>query len=761
MKKSRKFSPRSVAVWLFGWLAFSNILMVLSHTTGWWPIKVVLFFCLSFLPGVALLRLLHIKPKSFSIGVLYSFGLSILVLMISGLFANQLLPIFGVQHPLEFWWILGVWMSVTACIIAACIITNHQTIHFKKWPKNAFAWPTWLLIGLSMMLPCLAVAGAFRLNNGGDGLFALITLGFAAALIIYTFLLRHRLSDGVIIWSIFILGLTILLMTSLRSWDIVGHDIEREYHVYTLTHVNALWNIGIFRDPYNACLSITILPEMFTRLLDVSGLVVFKVILQIIFAACPAVLYVLLRQYVPKLASLVGCILFISYPTFINDSAMLTRQGIAYLFFTLALLTLSNKPHDKWQKLLFLLCVLGTVFSHYSTSYMFVALFGGAVICKLIVTWWHKWRDRPLPHRLRHTILSPTFALLIFGMTFLWYSQITGTSTRLLPMLSQSFANIPAFFSKDNKSTDTSAALILSSNRTEADLYQSYLTSTKPRSTTTDAAAAEQFTPALISDSLPLTPLGEWARTIGFNPSAITALRQNFAKVLQALALLGALYATYKLLHRKPDILGPDFTCLSVAGIILLSLLVALPMLSINYGILRAFQQALIFLTLPIMLLLVSLSRHIPSRVITTLSTITMLLLFLLFTGVFTQLLGGASPSLSMNNQGIYYGLYYSSDADIRAFDWIKSHIPSNKDVRSANFNRAIMHTPNYPFSKSGLLPSQIRPDTYVYLDPAQVVAQRYYAYYNSSPLVVTSPLDYYESTANKLYSTTTTRIYQ
>lgn len=760
MKKFWKLSPRRVRVILICWLGLTNGLIGLAYAVDWWLVKLILLGCLLFLPGVALLRAFHIVLKNTSASVLYSFGLSILVLMLSGLAANQILPLFGAVHPLELEGILGTWNAITGFIVIAAI-TNKHNVRFERWNVSKWPRPAWVLLVLSILAPGLATLGAFRLNNGGDAIVAGITLCYVGILVIYAFLLRHRLPDGLLTWLIFIISLTILFMTSMRGWDIMGHDIEREFRVYSLTHLHGLWNIGLNRDPYNACLSITILPEIFSRLLAISGLVVFKVILQIIFAACPAVLYVLLRQYVPKLGALVGCLLFICYPTFINDSAMLTRQGVAYLFFALALLVMANRVQKARLKIVFLLCALGAILSHYSTAYMFVALFGVATLCKVGFSWWLKHRDRPVSRATRRSVLSPLFAALLFIMTFTWYAQITETSDGLVITFKNSFANIPKIFSSDNKSADTSASLVFAGGKTQVDLYESYLADSQQRYVGEVATGASQRMPILTSDDLPLTQLGEKARAVGIDPTLIASLRQDFAKVLQLLALAGVVYAVYLLFRRKLDRLGPDFTCLSIAGILLLGMLVILPVLSINYGVLRAFQQALIFLLIPMTLLLVSASQSIWPGVRTTLATSGMVFLLLLFTGMFTQLLGGSSPSLSLNNKGLYYGLYYPSEADARSFKWLEEHVAKKNDVRAANFNRAHMHNPDYPFSRSGILPSQTSAATYVYLDPAQVLAQKIYTYHESSPLIMTFPLDYYEVAKNQIYSTSSTRIYR
>ncbi|MEK7153319.1 MAG: hypothetical protein AAB834_05195, partial [Patescibacteria group bacterium] len=417
------------------------------------------------------------------------------------------------------------------------------------------------------------------------------------------------------------------------------------------------------------------------------------------------------------------------------------------------------RAQKKRYKLLFSLCALGAVLSHYSAAYMFVALFAAAVICKLCLSWWQGRKRGAATPRTR-TVLSPLFAALLLGMTFVWYTQITATSGGLATTLTTSFANIPELFSNDNKSSDTSTALLFASNKTQADLYGSYLMNSH-HGNISKVASALQYMPALTSDSLPLTRLGKKAVSAGINPEFITTLRQNFAKILQVLALIGVLYATYRLLRKKSDALDFDFICLNLAGIVLLALMVLLPILSINYGVLRAFQQILIFLILPITLLLIRIGGRLWPWLATTAATSGMALLFLLFTGVFAQLLGGVSPALSTYNGGLYYGLYYSSAADARSFEWLKEHVPEDSDVRAANFNRAFMHDPEYPFSEPGILPSQTDADSFVYLDEAQVRAQRMYTYYDSSPLIMTFPLDYYDPAKNRIYSTTTTRVYR
>lgn len=755
MKAQRALSARTVTIGLVGWLIATDFLLWAVHISDFLPYKLIAFLCITLLSGFTVLRLLRPGLDSFTIRLIYAFGLGVLTLMISGLLANQLLQLVGVTRPLELRGIAGIWNVLTALLIIWGAKLDHGLTPLPKWPHISKA--SWGLVALSLALPCGAILGAYQLNNGGDGLVAMLTLTYAAALIVYALLLCRHTPDTVLAWFIFMLGLSLLLMTSMRGWDIVGHDVAHEFRVYNLAHLHGRWDIALLRDPYNACLSITILPEVLAKLLNISGIAVFKIVMQAIFATCPLVVYFLLRQYITRLGALTGSLLFTCYPTFINDSPMLVRQEVAYIFFALAIFIISRHTQSARHKLLFLFCALGVILSHYSTAYMFVALFGTAVVGKWCLGWWQK-RKLSTPPETQHTVVSALFAILLLLMTFMWYTQVTGTSNGLVATVEQSLTSIPRLFSADSKSSDTSAALLFAGGNSQAGLYQAYLTHATPSS---DQLAYEpQYMPQLTDDTLPLTTLGKRLQDIGFNPSSLTNWRQNYAKALQLFVLISVLFALYKWLRQHTNTLTTDFISLSLAATILLGLLVILPILSVNYGILRALQQALIFLLLPMTVLAVSLTRLLRSWMRTILAVTASSFIFLLFSGWLGQLLGGNSPTLTLNNAGLYYGLYYTSAADTQSFRWIKQHIPTRNDVRAASFNRALMHDPDYPFSTLGTLPTQVTSSSFVYLDAAQIHEHKLYTYYASSPLIMTFPLNYYDDNKNEIYSTNSTRVY-
>ena len=750
MLKDRK----QFALAALGVLLGIDVLLLLIHASDVWVYKVLAFGGLSLFPGYLLVKATKLKAPGLE-KVLYSFGLSILVLMLSGLLANQLLQAFDITRPLNVWSIAMCW---NACVLLAIGLAfmARSTVSVSAYPWRQVSKVQLAMVAASLAIPLIATAGAFRLNNGGDALFAngaLCYMGlFFAAILIW----RKRLSDSTLAWSIFSIGLGVLLMTSMRSWDITGHDMAREFRVFTLTHVYGFWNIDAYRDPYNACLSISILPESYVQLLNISGLAVFKLILQVIFAACPAVIFYILRRHVSKLAALTGIGLFLSYPTFVNDSAMLTRQGVAYLFFALAVLALSTVHRNKAHKLLFLLCSVGIILSHYSTTYMFVALFALALICKVVIGrmqgqkhWWPK---------EKFGIVSPIIFLTVSLTAFMWYSQVTATSGGLVTTLTTSAKNLPHMFSDDNKSSDTSAALVLAAHKSQIQLYQSYLLGSIQRNAIVDAP---QYQAEISADNIPITPLGRNITKIGLEPTVTAVVRQWFGKILQVTAAVGVGFAVVMLLRKNNKALPVDLVCLSVAGMAVLILMVVMPNLSQNYGVLRSFQQSLIFVTVPLTVFLVASAGRLWPWLRRSLAMVGTVGLFLLFTGYFAQLLGGTGAPLTLNNHGLYYGLYYTSKADLATFEWAKKQAPKKTDVRAASHAKALMHDPKYPFARTGILPTMRPEGSIVILEEAQMLNQKFYVYHEASPLIMSFPTDYYNEHSNQIYSTTTTGIYR
>ena len=733
------------------WLLIANLLLWAAQS-GIWPAQILGFVSLVLLPGFALLYGLRLPLRSPLEVCLFGAGLGFFSLLLCGFVVNQLLFSLGVEQPLT---LSTLWISWNLLTIG-CIcygIQRQGLLTLTTRPRPTVSRPTAIFAIAACTVPLLAMFGANRLNNGGDNAVAMLAILVMALLLLYACIQRRHISDASLAIGIFAIGLGILLMTSLRSWDISGHDIAREFHVFAMTNILKHWDITMYRDPYNSCLSITILPHTLTTLLHVSGQMVFKVFMQVPFALCAVTVFMLLRRYVPKLGALLGVALFICYPTFINDAAMLTRQGLAYFFLALAVYVALHPRKTGRSKQLFLLLSFGVIVSHYSTAYLLVGIAAVAYGAKCLLQAWLRRKQQPLPDE--ESVFSFSVIVMLIAMAFIWNAHITATSGALTSTLTSSIKNIPTMLSDDNRSVDVSTSLFLPNNRSLVDLYDDYIS----RSQQSNLAA--EYMPQITNDTIPLTRLGKDLRRVGINASSIPILRQSFAKVLQLLAVGGAVLLWYRTVVKRTTIIPQDMLFLSIASLALIGLMVAMPTISVNYGVLRAFQQGMIILIVPMILLIMYAGQRASRRVRTSATSIFVVFLFLLFTNWFSQCLGGTSPNLSLNNYGLYYGLYYTTQADLQAYAWLQSSLAPSDDVRAANFAKAAMHTPLYPYRDKDILPSQLLPSSYVYLDQAQMQQKKFYVYYDSSPIVMTFPLEYYQQLRNQIYSTGNTGVFQ
>src|SRR5437588_564614 len=268
-------------------LIFLNALLLLNILIGFsfnfLQIQNILGFpILILVPGIMVYLLLRLKPKNFWESLIYISGLGILFLMSVGLLVNTLLPHFGILRPLDKWPMLISFDIATAGLIALFAFFGKFTSKKYHLPHIEY-WPALLALA-GPVLVLLSVLGAIQLNNGTDVYPTMVMLSLAVGILALLIGLANRVSQNLLLWTLYCIALSFLLMTSLRGWYTTGHDIQREFHVFELTKVSGSWDVSRFRDAYNACLSITILPTEFANLLQVSDNFIYKTLFQIIFA---------------------------------------------------------------------------------------------------------------------------------------------------------------------------------------------------------------------------------------------------------------------------------------------------------------------------------------------------------------------------------------------------------------------------------------------------------------------------------------------
>ena len=196
--------------------------------------------------------------------------------------------------------------------------------------------------------------------------------------------------------------------------------------------------------------------------------------------------------------------------------------------------------------------------------------------------------------------------------TYLWTFQITKTNSNLsktFQEVTQSLINKPT---SDNRSNDVGYSIFFSKKLDPQAQLDEYIKENVAQARSRNEGnfySNKDFenykTISQEQERLPVTTFGENLSSIGipvFKTQAI--LRQLAAISMQLLVVVGILIIIFKK-HRKP--IDIQFLYLCIGGLILLALTIILPSISVEYGLLRMFQQMLFVFSLPIVLAIYSL----------------------------------------------------------------------------------------------------------------------------------------------------------
>ena len=710
--------------------------------------------------------------------LVYALVTAVLLVMIVGLGLNTLLPHVGVDRPLA-----RVPVVLAADAVALALLAWRR----DRWRWGATRWPKLgrpdqLVLAGSVAAVLGSVAGANRLNNGAGGGVSLAALAAAGAVFALLFAWRARLRPGSLVAAIYLIGLALLLLTSLRGWYVTGHDVQREFGVFQLTSAAQRWDVASFRDPYNACLSITVLPTMLIKVTRLADPYVYKALFQLLFAATPVCVYLLARRFGSTGMALLATLYFLAFPTFFSDLPFLDRQEIAFLFLGAALLLITNaglRPaqRSRW----FVAFGVGMVVSHYSTTYVFVGVLLLAwlalallrLVAPRLPTRFH-WLGQPTVGAERRRLepggaISLRLVVVLVGVLACWSGPVTHTGGQAALTLRTTVHQIVD--GPSTRSTDVSYSLFSPSRETPQQRLDEYAAKSVPRTAADRArgtypplASVDRYpTPVLTQPTLPLTGLGRAVDRLGIDVVSLNRLvRQLAAKLIQLLMGLGLLAVL--LGFRRRLLASPELTLLALAsGVVVLSQVV-LPAVSADYGVLRSLQQAL-FCLAPFLALGTVLAVRWLGRWAGAAAAVIGGVFFASLTGLVPQLLGGYPPQLQLNNAGQYYDVYYVHGTEVSAVAWLRGQACSSRtEVQSEVLSdRLTFGCARYAGAApiNDIYPTLLRQDTYVFLGEANVRRHQATAPMDGDIVTYRYPTRLLDATRNLVYANQSVAIYR
>lgn len=654
----------------------------------------------------------------------YAFGLSLLGLILGGLLLDTVLPWVGVDRPLAPLPLAIAWLVADiALLLWRRDIPLVQPGAIRVAVNTVLDAQLVLAPTLASVALLLSVTGAIRLNNGASGVVAVAAVLVGAGALLVQLLGSRRAHDG---WVLGLVAAGLLLATSLRGWVITGHDIQAEFLAFRLTDGAQNWEMSALPSAYNACLSVTILPTVLAQATGLSGLVVFKLLLQLVFAVVPVLTYLFARRFIPRRLALAAAILTIAFPTFYTDMPYLVRQELAFLFLALMLLAATERRASR--PLVFALGV-GVVLSHYSTTYVLLM----ALVAALIgLTIFRGGQRAPL------VLAHPLMVLALLATTFAWAGPITGTGGHASEVFTETVQAITGSGEDGPSSSDTSYWLLSGDQTTPEERMAMFV----------DATLA--YRAAEIPEELQVLPdPGPEVTSPELHPVASTPVKLACALVMQAFLLLGLVW----LLRRRKDSGFPREVVFLVWGsMAALGLIVVVPNLSVDYGVLRAFQQTLLVVA-PVMAM--GMWFVLRRRVLCAVAPIGLLVV-----------LAATQQRIGLANAGVYYDRFFATDSAMHGIGWLGTTDRADKKneriIASRNVNvRLLALSDNRAPVSDRLFPTMLSRDGYVFLDGQVLDQGESTVFYTGDLLTYTYPIGALDRHLDLLYDAPQARVYR
>jgi uncharacterized membrane protein len=394
--------------------------------------QVIGFFYLSFLPGFLFLKIIRLEKSSLLECILFSGGISVALLMLFGLVLSLLYPALNILRPLSGLPLIASMIVLTLALYVTSWIRTRRSpaLQIGKLPENTLRNLKFhKLVPLLVCIPILTIFGAEMLVSSGNNIVLLFLIIIVSAIMLCTF--SERLVPKVA-YPLIVLAISLFLLfhTTLVSNYLIGYDVHLEFYLANLTFNRGGWDITIPHE-YNAMLSVTVLPVIYSNFLNLDLNWVFKAVYPLIFSFVPLSLFVTYRKLTNSRIAFLSVFFFMAIDVFYFAMLGLDRQMIGEFFFALLiLLVVEDKISVPKRTLLFIIFSVGLVVSHYATTYLFIFLILFAFFLSRFV-------KRPGVERQK--LLSGGLVLGCVALVFVWYIVVAPTP---FDALANTFNNI-------------------------------------------------------------------------------------------------------------------------------------------------------------------------------------------------------------------------------------------------------------------------------------------------------------------------------
>ncbi len=662
--------------------------------------QLIAFIYLTFVPGIIILRILKLHKLGNIETLLYSVGLSLATVMLTGLLVNALYPLVGISRPISFTPMIITISIVVLVLCAICYVRDRRFADPSPIHINDILSPPALLLCL---VPLLSISGA-RLVTFHNNNILLMLLMVVIALIVVLITLGKFIPRNLYPLAVYVIGLSLLFHRSLLSQLIfAGGDIFYEFFLAQNVLANGQWDPAM-PSMVNGMLSVTMVTPIFSEIAGISITWLFKAVYPLLLALVPLGLYRLFQKQTNDKVAFLACFFFVSVSAFYGDVLNNTRQLIAELFLVLLILLMTDKNMDRLKSaVLSIIFCFSLVVSHYALSYIYI-------FC-LILVWLiviltdsqviRRLRDNlssrlsrqssknhistPIPTGEGSRMLSLTFVALTVVLALAWYLYTSG-STAFLQIV----------YIIDH----------VTSNITEL----------------LNPQTAQGLQMMLVEVHGPL----------GYINKTINYLNQIFIVIgVLTLLLQQVLSRTGNLLGASPEgemRFGKEYAAFSYVGLAICIAGVSVPYFASAFNMTRLYHVTLFFLAPFYVMGSVMVLRWVTANKLSLHNKVSPLLLVLIvsilfhfFTTGFVYTVAGRGTSLALDYDSQLYRITH--DEDVAAAGWLSTHSDSGSIYKDDEYGGAPFVYAD--FSQGGRIVT-ITPETVEKIEDGDYIHLRY-----------------------------------
>jgi uncharacterized membrane protein len=730
------------------WLIELVLLDVAVAGNSLWLLRAAAVVLLGVLPGQLLLRALRIPAMSVGRYIAYLPCASLAVLIFTTLAVDLVGPVLGVHEPLRRWPLL-VGLNLTLPVLAmlgsrasaSCDLHVFELIGNVRW-----IWP--------LLLPLVSIAAAARLDNGDGNLLAIIVVVAVGVMIPVGTAFANRLEGQQLHFLLYSSGLALMLLTSMRSAYVIGFDINAEYFDMHQTVLSGIWHFGHL-NPYEAMLSVTVLPASLHGLIGGQDALIFKLGYPALFAFFPVAVFELGTRFLSRRAAFVAAALVISQSYFFQQQPEIARQELALLIFAGvigALLDISLRRGAQ----IGLVCVLGVslVVCHYSTTYVTILLCLMAAVLAVVLSWG---RTTPIP------VLPWLVAgLVMAAAAAIWYLPATHSTSnvtsaaqairqngiQLLPGRRKGENIITAYFNGLRESPPSPAQ------------YQSSIAAYYRGHSRFIVPLAAAKNPAYDLQAAPPLSVPDHAPAIASGLNAAELLVQQ---MIDAFAVIGALVFAFR---RRGNPLTRMIGAIGLTSFFILAASRLSGSLATDYNSSRLFVQCLFVLALLEAALIEMVVTRLKSRtwvgpLLFGGFSLMLLVAFVGNSGLAVPVVGG-NPSLILSNKGEDYSALYPSSQERRAVQWLAASVPSQRLIYADYYGQ--LRLDQFTGLRNAVFiditPLTIDRHAWVFASTTNVVRHRSWGSSSSGIVDLVFPASFLDRYFDVVYSTGSTEVF-